>query len=225
MQSCPDVADYASASRRPGVAFDVRLYSEHRPRPGVEDYIARRYVQCHDARVSGFMPWLLAAQRGDAFAAALGFRPAGGDVLFLERYLGQPVETVIAGAMRQPVQRGSVVEIGNLAATNQRASRLLITLLVEALCRGGFRWIVFTATRRVRELVRDMGLPLRVLAAADPARLGEERAAWGRYYDAEPMLTVGDLAVGSNLIRCHPALAGQLAGYAGALDAVAGVPR
>lgn len=225
MQSCPGRVDYAITSRLSAAAFDVRLYSPQRPRTAVEHYIARRYAQCHDARVSGFMPWLLAAQRNDGFAAALGFRPAGDGTLFLERYLERPVETVIAGSVRQPVQRATVVEIGNLAATSPRASRLLITLMVEALRRGGFRWIVFTATRRVRELVQDMGFPLRMLAAADPVRLGEERAAWGRYYDAEPMLTVGDLAVGVTLIRRHPALPAQLADYADALDAVAGALR
>ncbi|MEA3220811.1 thermostable hemolysin [Immundisolibacter sp.] len=221
MQSCANRAELAVGSR-PAAVFDVHLYPQDRPRAGVEDYIARRYAQCHEARVSGFMPWLLAAQRGETFASALGFRPAGAGALFLERYLEGPVEGAIASAMRQPVQRGSVVEIGNLAATSQRASRLLITLLVEALHRGGFRWIVFTATRQVRELIRDMGFALRVLAPADPARLGQERAAWGRYYDAEPMLTVGDLAIGCRLIRRQPVLAAQLAGYADALDAVVG---
>lgn len=225
MQSCPNVADGAISSGLPAAVFNVRLYPEHRPRAGVEDYIARRYAQCHGARVSGFMPWLLAAGRGDGFAAALGFRPAGDGALFLERYLDRPVETVIADRLRQPVQRGTVVEIGNLAATSSRASRLLIMLLVEALRRGRFRWIVFTATRRVRELVQEMGFPVRVVAAADPVRLGEERAAWGRYYDAEPMLTVGDLAVGATLIRRHPALAASLAGHADALDAVTGALR
>lgn len=225
MQSCPDRVDCAIASRSPAAAFDVRLYPQDRPRAGVEHYIARRYAQCHGARVSGFMPWLLAAERGGRFAAVLGFRLAGDGVLFLERYLEHPVETVIAGSVRRPVQRDTVIEIGNLAASSPRASRLLITLLVEALRRGGFRWIVFTATRRVRELVQDMGFPLGVLAAADPVRLGEERAAWGRYYDAEPMLMVGDLAVGATLIRRHPALAARLAGHANALDAVTGALR
>lgn len=220
MQSCANRA--AVAVGDPAAAFDVRVYPPDRPRAGVEDYIARRYAQCHDARLSGFMPWLLAAQRGDRFAAALGFRPAGAGALFLERYLEQPVETVIAGVMRQPVQRAGVAEIGNLAATSQRGSRLLITLLVEALGRRGLRWIVFTATRQVRELIQDMGFPLRLLAPADPARLGQERTAWGRYYDAEPMLAVGDLAIGCRLIRRQPALAAQLAGYAAALDAVVG---
>ena len=103
-----------------------------------------------------------------------------------------------------------MVEIGNLAASSRRGGQLLIALLIDTLCADGFRWLVFTATRRVRALVQELGFPLRVLAGADPRRLGEARADWGRYYDAEPLLMAGDLALGSALLHRHPTLANLL---------------
>jgi hypothetical protein len=182
----------------------VRLVGDDPARAVVESYIARRYSRCHGARIAAFMPHLLAATAGDRVAAALGLRPAQTIPLFLETYLDTPIETAVAAHLCQPVERTQVVEIGNLAASNRRAGQLLVALLIAGLRGAGFRWLVFTATRQVRERVAALGLPLHALAAADPARLGDARGAWGRYYDAEPWVMAGDLALGVTLLRDTP---------------------
>ncbi|MFZ5491073.1 MAG: thermostable hemolysin [Pseudomonadota bacterium] len=202
MQSCPPLP----AELPPAAAFDVRLHGCDADRDAVEAYIARRYARCHGAHIDVFMPQLLVAGQGHRHAAAVGLRPAGPQPLFLEQYLDGPVEAALAAGLRQPVERAQAVEIGNLAVSNRLAGQLLITLLIEALRGAGFRWLVFTATRPVRALVQGLGFPLETLAAADPARLGVARAAWGRYYEAEPRVMAGDLAAGVAHIRAEPSL-------------------
>jgi hypothetical protein len=195
----------------------VRLYRAEPARAAVEAYITRRFARCHGARVDSFLPHLLAAEHDGGCVGALGLRAAGGAPLFLEHYLDAPVEAAVAAAMRQPVERAQVVEIGNLATSSRRAGQVLITLLIEALRGAGFRWLVFTATRQVRALVQDLGFALDALAAADPTRLGGASAAWGRYYDAEPQVMAGDLAAGAAHIRRFAPLAALTQTHAPAL--------
>ena len=202
MQSCTRL----TAELPPAAAFDVRLYDRDPARAAVETYIARRYARCHGAQIDAFMPKLLVAEHGNRYGAAVGLRPAGAEPLFLEQYLDAPVETALATGLRQPVERAQAVEIGNLAVSNRLAGQMLITLLIEALRGAGFRWLVFTATRPVRALVQGLGFPLDTLATADPDRLGVARAAWGRYYEAEPRVMAGDLAAGVAHIRANAGL-------------------
>jgi hypothetical protein len=183
----------------------VRLYRAEPARAAVEAYITRRFARCHGARVASFLPHLLSVEQAGGCVGALGLGAAGGVPLFLEQYLDAPVEAAVASAMRQPVERAQVVEIGNLATSSRRAGQVLITLLIEALRGAGFRWLVFTATRQVRALVQDLGFALDTLAAAEPARLGGASAAWGRYYETEPWVMAGDLAAGAaHIRRCAP---------------------
>jgi hypothetical protein len=188
----------------PAGTFDVQLLGDQPDRARVESYIARRFARCHGARVATFMPRLLAATCGDRLGAALGLRPAATAPLFLETYLDAPVQMALADILGQPVQRARLVEVGNLAASNRHAGQLLVALLIAALRGAGFRWLVFTATRPVRERVAALGLPLHALAAADPARLGAARGVWGRYYDADPWVMAGDLALGVRLMHATP---------------------
>lgn len=197
--------------------FDVRLHAAEPARAAVETYIARRYARCHGAQVDVFMPRLLAAEQAGRCVAAVGLRAAGAEPLFLEHYLDAPVEAAVAAALRQPVERTQVVEIGNLAVSNRRAGQVLITLLIEALRGAGFRWLVFTATRPVRALVQGLGFPLHALAPADPARLGAGRATWGRYYEAEPQVMAGDLAAGVAHLRADAGLLALTRAHASAL--------
>ena len=213
MQACSNLPVTAA----PVAAFDVRLYRDEPARAGVEAYIARRYARCHGAHVDAFPPYLLAAERAGGCTAALGLRPAGPAPLFLEQYLDAPIETTVAAGLRQPVERAQVVEIGSLAATSRRGGHLLITLLIEALRGAGFRWLVFTATRPVRALLQELGFPLHALATADPARLGAARATWGRYYEAEPQVMVGDLTVGAARVRADAQLLALTHAHAAAL--------
>jgi hypothetical protein len=56
-----------------------------------------------------------------------------------------------------------------------------------------FRWIVFTATSTVRQILLGFGAPLVELARADGARVAGLRDDWGSYYETDPRVFAGYL--------------------------------
>lgn len=181
----------------------VSLCHEDDPRrEELEKFINEVFASRHGARVCSFMPTLL-AMRNDAGAicSAAGFRSAAGQRLFLERYLDEPVERVIASSSGQQVDRSHIVEVGNLAGLNCRAAMRLVLELPRILLDGGHRWIVFTATDTVRGLLASYHAPLLDLAEASAARARHTGDDWGRYYDARPRVMAGYLTDGLALHR------------------------
>ncbi len=120
-------------------------------------------------------------------------RGADGRALYLEQYLDQPVEAAIAAATGHSVERSHVVEVGNLAGANCRTAVRMVALLPGQLMAGGYRWIVFTATSAVREILLGFGAPLVELARAEGARIATGADDWGRYYESDPRVFAGFL--------------------------------
>lgn len=173
----------------------LRLHAAGDPqRPAVEDFIRRVYGERYGARVAHFAPTLvsLADARGDVVAAA-GYRGAGTGPLFLERYLGVPVEQALSARAGTQPARSDVVEIGHLAGAQAGAGRDLISLLGPHLARQRFRWAVATLTRELLLLFSRRGVVPFALAPADPARLGTDAAHWGSYYEHEPVVLAGEI--------------------------------
>ena len=56
--------------------------------------------------------------------------------------------------------------------------------------------MVFTATQELIGILTKLGLPMLALAKADPARLGDDAAAWGTYYDTQPIVVAGRIQLG-----------------------------
>jgi hypothetical protein len=178
----------------------ARLEPVHRTHPqrtSFEHFIAARFHRAYGARVAHFSPHLLGVR--DALArwqASSGYTPAGGRPLFLEQYLDRPIQDSLAGGIGRPVAREGIVEVGNLAAVSAGMARTLIPLLARHLHRLGYEWVVFTATRELRNSFRRLGLnPLR-LARADPARLPDGGANWGSYYEHDPLVMAGRIVRG-----------------------------
>ena len=158
-----------------------------RERRGIEDFIRERFLRAYSARLSRVMPALMALRRNEAVAAACGLRFAADERLFLEVYLGQPVESAVAAAARRPVARSGIVEVGNLVIARPGYARQLISHLTDWLHAGGPAWVVFSAVPALRNNFQRLGIPLLDLAAADGARLNPEaRAEWGNYYEHAP---------------------------------------
>lgn len=153
----------------------------------VRKVFARRY----GADVGSLAPNLLLLEERERIVAVAGWRSAGKEPLFLERYLDAPVEAEVSRLAGHPVQRASIVEVGNLAADRAGASVHVIAMLADHLFRRRCEWVVFTATRELVGIFARLGLPLPVIATADPARLGAAAAAWGSYYDAGPIVVAG----------------------------------
>jgi len=189
-------ASFTLADR--GGSLLARLEPHDDPaRPATEAFITTRFALEHGARIAHFLPHLLTLSAGDqTLQAAVGLRLAQQQPLFLETYLDQPVEQCLAAALGQPIARGEVVEVGNLAALSAGQARLLIVVTTWLLARNGLRWVTFTGATRLINSFHRLGLAPQILAAADPARLGAERERWGSYYANAPQVCAGDIQQG-----------------------------
>ncbi|MFN3495721.1 MAG: thermostable hemolysin [Hydrogenophaga sp.] len=164
-------------------------------RVATEAFIQRVFAQRFEARVAQFAPVLVSLRdplHGEILAAA-GYRPADSAPLFLERYLGEPVEQRLSAMSGVPVQRSGVFEVGHLAAEQAGEGRRLIALLGQHLAAHGAQWVVSTLTESLRHLFLRLGITPLVLGAADPERLGADAQAWGRYYEHQPIVLAGQL--------------------------------
>lgn len=163
-------------------------------RAEVERFIAAVYRARHGADVRHFAHTLVSLrdEAGELVAAA-GYRAADEAPLFLERYLGVPVETRLADAARVAPARSSIVEVGHLAARRAGEGRRLVLLLGPHLAARGYQWVVSTLTEELRHLFLRLGIAPLALGVADPAVLGEEAARWGSYYDHRPVVLAGQI--------------------------------
>ena len=182
-------------------------------RAQVEDFIAGVFARRFGATVTGFAPVLVALRDPDdgQLVAAAGYRPAAREPLFLEAYLGGPVESVLARHLRVAPARGDIVEVGHLAATRAGAGRRLMIGLGQQLAGEGFRWIVCTLTQELRHLLPRLGITPLALAQATAAALEGDAAAWGSYYEHDPVVLAGDLASALRRHRQRLAIGGAAA--------------
>ena len=176
--------------------FDLR---EHDPatRATAQQFIHDCFAAAHGARICHYMPRLLSLYAGQEMVAAFGLRTAGSTRLFLETYLDHPIEAVLQERLGQDVRREEIIEVGNLSARYPGAARLLIVALTALLHEVGYRWVVFTGTAALRNGFQRLGLRPVELGLATLQHLpAHERADWGRYYEASPIVMAGDIAHG-----------------------------
>lgn len=163
-------------------------------RPLLERFIAERFRLAYGARVSHFCAQLVGVRDAQgAWQAGAGYTAAGTGTLFLEHYLDAPVEALLGCAAGRRVAREAIAEVGNLAAA-PGMGRALIPALGRHLHALGFRWVVSTATRELRNAFRRLQLEPLLLAPAAAARLPDNGAAWGTYYHHDPSVMGGPIA-------------------------------
>lgn len=161
--------------------------------------VQRRYKEAFGASlVPCFSAWRHCGET-PASGAALGYQRAGDAPLFLEAYLDMPVEQAVAEVLGRPVERAAIVEIGNFASDNALAMIELWGAAANDLG-GASEVAVATLTAPLRRMFARIGLPIVVLAPADPARLGRQRGEWGSYYDQDPQVCMGLIAEGQQAI-------------------------
>jgi len=185
-----------------------RIVTTHTPpgaprRKEAEAFIHRRFAERYGATVSAFAPNLVLFEEAGRLVAATGWRAAGHESLFLERYLDEPIEQSIASISPQPVARERIVEVGNLAADKAGGSLFVVLTLARHLNALGYEWVVFTATRELIGIFRKLGLSLLALAPADPGRLPEPADDWGSYYDSEPIVVAGRVRLALEKAQAH----------------------
>ena len=187
----------AAAVPHPGLEL---IDSEHPRRSEVERFIARRFREMHAALISEFMPELIAlCDSGGRILAAVGMRSAADTPLFLEFYLQTPVENAIensAERIRPRPQRERIVEIGNLASIDRRASRRLFGMLASLLNARHFEWAVFTGCTSLHRMFKTLGIETIDLGRALQSQLPAEQQTWGSYYEDSPRVVAGRVSRG-----------------------------
>ena len=88
---------------------------------------------------------------------------------------------------RAPICRESIFEVSGLASRAPHRATQFLRYVVSYGELAGFDWAFFTATNRLRALLRHLGLAPLALTPADPKRLGDAQV-WGSYYDAAPVV-------------------------------------
>jgi hypothetical protein len=161
-----------------------------RQRQRTERFIHDIFNRFYAADIHHFLPNLLnLSNTNEQIVAALGFRPAENESLFLENYLSRPVEQILAGSYRRPVVRKDIVEVGNLAIAQRGAVRSLIVALTGFLFAARFRWCVFTIGQPLINSFQRMGIELQFLTMANNDFMSQtEKNSWGRYYDQKPQV-------------------------------------
>lgn len=177
----------------------AELVQAHHPqRPVVEAFIAQVYRDRHGAQLRSFLPHLLAYRDSEGqLLAAVGMRLGQEGPLFVEQYLDVPAETLLASRqLAEGVQRRDLAEVGSFAASTPGAARELILQLTCTLHAAHVRWVLFAATRQLRNAFDRLHLSLTELAEARADRLQGDASEWGRYYQAQPRVMCGNVTSG-----------------------------
>lgn len=169
----------------------------------LEQYVAASFGAAYGARLRHFLPQLMSLRdRRGELVAVCGLRDAAWEPLFLETYLDLPPESILEEVTGRCVDRGSLMEVGNLAISRPGMARYLIAALTEHLHRIGKEWAVFTAVPSLVNAFTRLGIRLVFLGRAELGRLPEaERGDWGRYYDAQPVVAAA--SVGQSRTAVH----------------------
>lgn len=183
----------AASASVPDLVRAAHVGVESPRRQEAESFIRSVFHRHHEAYVRSFAPNLLLLEQQERVIAAVGWRGADQEPLFLEHYLDEPVEILMQRLTGQAFSRERVVEVGHLASEKPGGSVQVIVSLARHLAREGYEWVVFTATRELVRIFTKLGLPLLALAKADPARLGAQAGDWGRYYDSQPIVVAGPI--------------------------------
>ena len=186
---------------RPCSRHTIVAYESHNARRArIEAFVQQAFARRHGACIRSFMPTLLALQgRDERVCGVVGFRNGSAEPLFLERYLARPVEAELSERTGQLIERGRIVEVGNLASLSCRAAFHLVAILPRVLIERGNQWIVFTATSAVRGILEKFSAPMIELASASRECI-DERDDWGQYYDNDPRVMAGYLPDGIGLV-------------------------
>lgn len=159
-------------------------------RAEVEAFIHAVFKRAYDAEITLFMPHLVALRDRDGILiAAFGWKKATGGPLFLERYLDEPIESLISKRLDKHITRDQITKIGNLAVANPRNAGVLIAHVIQHSLDIGIEWCVATAHHSLQNGLIKGGRDVYPLFPADKSRLPlEEQAKWGSYYHHQPQV-------------------------------------
>ena len=202
---------------------DYRVVCSRPDEPGYQQassLVREVFHKTYDARCSHFLPLLLSFNTVSGPHGALGMKPATNGSLYLEQYLSKQVEQEISQCFMKPVVRDQVVEIGNLVVRSSGTGQFMLAILGTILKQAGLRYIVFTATPQVQAMMQRLCWPTHAICAADPGRLTDRESHWGRYYETNPVVRVGDIEEASEFLT-DPYVRGLISPYSALITRVA----
>lgn len=160
----------------------------------VEDFIRHIYRDHYGADITVRYPTLMSVRdKNGQILAAVGFRLADEEPLFLEQYTRQPIENRLQTIYGHPVERKEIAEIGNLASAGKGASIFLFAAIASYLLQRGVGYATVTGTEQLRKRFRLLGLQPHILCDADRALLEASQNDWGTYYATQPKVLAGSL--------------------------------
>ena len=169
----------------------ILVTPHHVLRRQVEICIRDIYEREYGATVTDFPNTLIATVDDiETPICAAGLRFAAGG-FFSESYLDEPIEKTLSEWTGRPVERERIFEVTTLASRSASASLPFVRQIVDFGESSGFDWAFFTATERLRALLRSIGLPFMVVADAVPSRIVNS-ARWGNYYNCAPRVCAVD---------------------------------
>jgi len=175
----------------------------HHQRQQAEQFIHEVFRLAYGANVRSFYPTLLSFQSDDQPRAAVGYRDGAIRPLFSEQYLDRPADALIGARTGQAISRTQLVEVGNLALASPGEARWVIAAVTQYLYEMGYRWVLFTAVKPLFNAFQRLGLKPIELAEADAGLLPDKGVNWGRYYEAKPMVCVGNIESGYRKLHQH----------------------
>jgi hypothetical protein len=204
MSACLKVREEALDTEYPP---KLVVYERDDPQRGeIESFIQSIYLARYGAHVRVFTPVLVGLKdEHGQLVAAVGYRCADANPLFLEQYFDAPIEQVMSRNAGLGLSRLGLVEVAHLVALKPGQGRRMMSELGALLQSKGVIWIVSTVTRELRHLFARMGIAPLALGAADAGCLGDDVKDWGSYYAHEPVVLAVQLQIA---MRLNPRLVG-----------------
>lgn len=163
----------------------IKINRAHPLREEAEACIIGIYADQYDATLRSFPNLLVALVDDDgdiACAAGLRFQNEG---FFSEAYLDKPIERTLDPLWASAVTREQIGEITSLAGSKPGGCLLLVQHIIDLFRSQGVTWAFFTATERLRAILRRSGVPHLDVAEARIDNV-DNPEQWGTYYDSHP---------------------------------------
>lgn len=174
---------------RPSVVSILPAFAKERE--AAEKFITDIYAKSYGAKIGVHYSTLMSVQDDQGkILAAVGFRNAADEPLFLEQYLRHPIDEIL------DTPRSSITEIGNLASAGGGSSLFLFAALSAYLHDKKQSHAVITGTKFIEGRLRVLGSKPTRIAKADPSLLLKNGEDWGSYYNTDPYVMAGQVAKG-----------------------------
>lgn len=159
----------------------------------VKLFIKDIFQNYYQAEIEVTFPILMAIlDKNNNILAALGFRFADREKLFLEQYVDDPAEKIVSSKYQVKANRNQIAEIGALASRGSGMSKFLFIAICAYLRKINYNFCMMTGTHKLRKNFKKLNLKPKIVCDARPERLNNFEN-WGTYYDNSPKVMTGDI--------------------------------